>query len=323
MLKREGLQRYPWRRWMKPQFFVVKRSFGYREDHLEHEMEVLKKFRGALHILQLFYVDRTVLNPILDAPGLTVVTEWIENGTLSAFMERVKRENQVLPNRLLLRIFSCFVQFCVAMAWPPRGPEGATPQTERIPENEAERKNKYQIRHADMHLANVMIGSLDGNSTEHKFTPIMKLIDFDQAHIVKGDGSNPIAPNVLGVQHNIRDIGMLMRTLITGDVTMMPPRAVKVTVNIGGTSRGFVTEGADVTTARHPRLDAELGALVQWCLATPPNSRPSVEQLHSSLGELITKATPSRYSGHNGGFYESDDQIRRLVQRLILDAPSS
>jgi hypothetical protein len=42
MLKRERWRRFPWRRLTKQDFCVVKRSFGYREDHLAHEMAVLK-----------------------------------------------------------------------------------------------------------------------------------------------------------------------------------------------------------------------------------------------------------------------------------------
>jgi hypothetical protein len=58
--------------------------------------------------MQLFYIGNGIHNPIKNAPGLTIITEWIENGTLTTFIRRVaERFNRELPNRLLLELFLC------------------------------------------------------------------------------------------------------------------------------------------------------------------------------------------------------------------------
>lgn len=109
-----------------------------------------------------------------------------------------------------------------------------------------------------------------------------------------------------------------MHTIITGDLTMSP-RPGRVTVTICGSARTFFTQGADLTAARYANLDPEMAALVQWCLASPID-RPSLELLDESLKDLRGRATPNRYTNYPHGRYESDNEIRRIVDRYILDA---
>ncbi|KAI1751383.1 hypothetical protein F4782DRAFT_531658 [Xylaria castorea] len=276
----------------------IEQYFNRHRDQFEY------LFRGAQHVLQLFYIPGSIDDPLIGAPGLTIFTEWIESGTLRNFMDRCM--NRTLPNRMLLEFFKCLVHFCIAMAWPPKGNKRAPYQEEKIPADFQKRTKKEQITH-------VMIGSLDPEGGGHGLVPILKLIDFDQA----GNPARPSGVNP-GVTMNIRDIGQVMRTIITGDLTMssMPG---EVTVTVGGSRRTFFTQGADLTTTRYKNLDPRLAALVQWCLASPI-FRPSLELLDYSLTELMRIATPDRYAGYRGGKYESDNEIGRVVQRFILDA---
>lgn len=111
-----------------------------------------------------------------------------------------------------------------------------------------------------------------------------------------------------------------MRTIITGDLAMMLPPPQRVSVRVGGSRRTFSTRGADVTTTKYRNLDEELAGLVQWCLASS-SDRPSIERLHAAAKSLGDKATPSRYSRYPKGKFETDSEIRRIIQSLILDAP--
>ncbi|KAI0101997.1 hypothetical protein GGR51DRAFT_562918 [Nemania sp. FL0031] len=299
----------------KAQNFVIKRPIIQNEiveSRLKEEFRYLRLFRGARHILQLFYVPGSVKNPIENAPGTSIMTEWIENGILADFISRNNKKQ--LPNRLLLELFTCLVQFCVAMAWPPHGDRGAPHQEERIPSDIHKRRNKDQIVHNDMHCSNIMIGSLNPEGGGHNLVPILKLIDFDRMSTLHSP------PGLdAGVSQNIRDIGFVMRTLITGDLAMEPPPPQLVTVRVAGATRSFMTYGTDVTRRMHTNLDEEIASLVQWCLADAP-ARPTLEMLHFELHALKKKATPERYAKYPMAKFESDSEIRRLVQRYILDA---
>ncbi|KAI8633924.1 kinase-like domain-containing protein [Xylariaceae sp. FL1651] len=307
-----------WRFWKKPQFFVVKRAFkSDSEDNMENEVRILEELRGALHILQPFHISDDIWNPIQDAPGLSIITEWVENGTLSDFVRRAQQWDRELPNRLLLKFFMCLVRFCIAMAWPPRKGIGATPQREKIPEDASQRQRKHQLRHGDMHCSNVMIDRLIPDDGAHEVIPILKLIDFDQAHVIEG----PSGYNI-GVKQNIYDIGSVMRTLISRDLIMLSPPPAPVVRTTRGVSRTFYSCGADLTSERYPNLDPDLAALVKWCMAANPLERPSIELLHSELKALVKIATPARYRNYpNRGLYESNGRIRWTVQQLILDPP--
>ncbi|GAW17145.1 hypothetical protein ANO14919_065950 [Xylariales sp. No.14919] len=290
-------------------YFVVKRPITQGQGRgMKDEANFLKSFRGDLHFLQLFYFPVDVNNPIEDAPGTTIITEWIENGTLLDLIQR-KRDGQ-LPNRMLLEFFLCLASFCIGMAWPSKGDSGAGPRQERIPDNDDERQQTARIAHNDMHCANVMIGSLDPEGKRHFLVPILKLIDFDLAS-VEDDA----------VARNMYDIGMVMRSIIAGDINQIVGGAKLVTIKVGENSpdRTFYTHGWDMTPARYNNLDKEIGSLVQWCMATNERDRPSIENLWAALEELKTKATPSRYADYVNAIHEGDDGIREVVQQLILD----
>ncbi|TRX97028.1 hypothetical protein FHL15_001822 [Xylaria flabelliformis] len=293
-----------------PKSFVIKRAFREnRQLHLRGEERMLELFRGAQHILQLFYVPGLARNPFL-GPELTIWTEWIESGTLRDFIDRSKSMDRPLPNRLLLEFFKCLLCFCVAMAWPPNGGMGAPHREEKMPTDYQQRTKKEQIVHADMHCSN---GSLNPEGGGHGLVPILKLIDFDHAYReTRPLGLNP------GVTTNIRDIGQVMRAIITRNLSMRPLEG-EVTVTIGGIRRTFITQGADLSDGQYGNLDPQIAGLVQWCLANTSN-RPSLELLDLSLTDLMRRATPNRYADYSHGKYESDNEIRNLVQKLILDA---
>ncbi|TGJ80216.1 hypothetical protein E0Z10_g8533 [Xylaria hypoxylon] len=136
-----------------------------------------------------------------------------------------------------------------------------------------------------------MIGDLDPGGDRHVLIPTLKLIDFDLAAVVRCDpGENK------GVLRNIYDIGMVMRSLIAGDILQIPDSAQMVTIKVGDNlpAKIFSTDGSDITPEQYINLDEDIGNLVQWCLASSEKDRPSIENLYAALQDLKTKATPSR-----------------------------
>lgn len=100
---------------------------------------------------------------------------------------------------------------------------------------------------------------------------------------------------------------------------MEAPPPVPVRVTVDGLTRTMTTRGADLSPEIYKNLDKDIAALVQWCLAVE-DERPVLEALHTSVYELRNKATPSRYRDYPLAKFESDQEVRRIVQRYILDA---
>ncbi|KAI1332718.1 hypothetical protein F5Y16DRAFT_123661 [Xylariaceae sp. FL0255] len=310
-----------WHFWRQPQQFVFKRAVDVKTDQaLKRENRALRRLRGSLHILQKFPLKKKWHFPLYSDGRPIIVTEWVPHGPLAAFRDRAIASGRSLPNRLLLRFFLCLLKFCIAMAWPPRGARGATPRTEKVPTSPIERALQTQFRHADMHLNNILIGALD--ASEHSNVPILKLIDFDRAHDVSG----PLGHD-LGVKWNIHDIGRIMRILIALRPGVAfggaPVGGKDMMLRINGINRVTNTKASDLTWPNYPDLDPDLASLVMWCMATDEADRPTIIELNASLTNLIADATPDKYATYpSGGKYETDDEIKKLVQEIVLNVPA-
>ncbi|KAI1505011.1 hypothetical protein F5X99DRAFT_333902 [Biscogniauxia marginata] len=241
--------------------------------------------------------------------------EMIENGSLRDFVVRARNWGYPIPNRLLLRFFMCLVQFCIAMAWPPKGRRGARPRRERIPGNEEERNRKYQMRHNDMHLRNILIGDIDPNDGRHDDVPILKLIDFDRAQLF----ADPEGQD-LGVKWNIFEIGTIMRSLITQNLPL-PPNPLDVVITLeDGTQRTINSYGGDINTVGYPNLDPELGMIVIQCMTTTVEQVPNLEDLYETIRNLNATRTGAYYQNYPRWQHETNDAMKRIVQALIMDA---
>ncbi|KAH9986356.1 hypothetical protein F4779DRAFT_305552 [Xylariaceae sp. FL0662B] len=237
--------------------------------------------------------------------------ELLENGSLGDFITRCQAWGRPLPNRLLLRLFMCLIRTCIAMAWPPRKPRGATPRTEHIRGNDAEMS---QLRHGDMHVGNLLFGNLD--EEEHYLIPVLKLIDFDRAY----DFPDPENEN-LGVKWNLFDIGLIMRTLITGDRRRDPPVS-PVFVRVEGQEIFMHSAGADLANPNYPDLDDDIRRMVIMCLAVDPNQRPQLGRLHNRIRDWIRERGSGYYANFpRGRRHERESNLKDIVQRLIFDAP--
>ncbi|KAI0152774.1 hypothetical protein GGR57DRAFT_157759 [Xylariaceae sp. FL1272] len=292
--------------------FVVKRAFGGGERYIRAENRILSRLRGAAHILQLFPIDPKLDFPSDQVDANTIITEYVENGSLYNFFLRIDRP---LPNRVLLLLFQCFVKFCIAMAFPPEANPGSVAVSEEIPTDPVKRGMKFQLRHNDMHMNNILIGDLAvGNpyDVEHALVPTLKLIDFDHAHIV------PDPQNNLGVRWNIFDIGENMRALIALDGRLQPPQDVQI--NRPPRRYSLRTRAADLQPAAYPDTDPDILYLVMWCMAEDPLDRPTLEALDAEVKRLIQERTYAYYlaMGSPNALDEEDDLIMALLEQLIF-----
>ncbi|KAI5925772.1 hypothetical protein F4810DRAFT_708283 [Camillea tinctor] len=293
--------------------FVVKRAiYRVQEHYLNNEILNLKDFYGAQHIVQPFTIYNAYRNPLRRLSGPTLWMELIENGNLLEFVQRAN--GRQLPNRLLSRFFLCLIQFCIAMAWPPRGPREGPVHRETIPESEAIRNNKHQLRHSDLILKNILIGSVDANDDIHATIPILKLVDFHRARIY-----DRVDQRNLGVNWNIFDIGLVMRSLVTGD-TVMHPHAGEAVVPDPQGFRRIQSFGADITPQAYPNLDPDLRVLIIQCIPDHMNNLPTLEDLYTRVNQIVQTRSSEYYSNYATGPLETDRMLRNIVRSLIFDA---
>jgi serine/threonine protein kinase len=88
--------------------FVMKRAMEDRDaiSQLRNEIKVLRLLAGSQHIVQII--------PSLDLEDdaefrreLTLITEYLPNGTLDRLITRLESRSNYVPNRLLWRVFLC------------------------------------------------------------------------------------------------------------------------------------------------------------------------------------------------------------------------
>ncbi|RYC65789.1 hypothetical protein CHU98_g449 [Xylaria longipes] len=236
--------------------------------------------------------------------------EWLENGTLKRFVNRAKQRGIQLPNRM-----------CIAMGWPPEKPEGEDEPITEIANGPA----RGGLIHGDMHDQNVMFGNFIPNDpdTEHRITPILKLIDLGGMRVVADDRDSMRG----AVHENIFDIGIFMIELITLSSdearAIYPSESLATKFSVNPDSQEMMTNGGIIlpngNINPYPKLDTALRGLICACLATKPGSRPRV----SALANIVTTCINNR----DGQFYasrgyagESDDDIRTIINQLIFNA---
>ncbi|KAF3016831.1 hypothetical protein E8E14_011012 [Neopestalotiopsis sp. 37M] len=151
--------------------FVMKRAMEDKDaiSQLRNEIKVLRLLAGSQHIVQII--------PSLDLEDdaefrreLTLITEYLPNGTLDRLITRLESRSNYVPNRLLWRVFLCLIKASIALAYPHQS-RGNRP--EEWPSGTA---LTLPIVHGDIHAKNVAFGELDAG--EHNLVPIAKLIDF-------------------------------------------------------------------------------------------------------------------------------------------------
>ncbi|KAK7943975.1 uncharacterized protein PG986_013088 [Apiospora aurea] len=310
-----------------PSKVVIKRpSRREAQAALRQEIRRLRLFRGAAHVLQMVsYRDRDFGDPERDADwgrpmagldGPSIVMEYLEMGSFEQLWNRCIQARVRVPNRVLWSIMLCLIRGLIAFAWPPRGSALQAETIERVPPG----VRPDIIAHNDLHVGNLMFGSMQPDVREHSLVPQLKIIDLglaDSAEQKRGPRDSDNFNEYQGSHSNMKDMAEIMLRLITnwaGSPPMFQPPAI---------CSGFETDaillweaGAD---QRYPRLDEALRRLIGRMMARNFKDRPLLEDILYIAEEAVRTRTadyyPSEYRRE-----ETDTGIRAFVQRFLLDA---
>ncbi|KAI0138978.1 kinase-like domain-containing protein [Hypoxylon sp. NC0597] len=318
-----------------PLRFVMKRALNQSgEDSLRKEIKVLQQLRGAPNIQQLFRIPgETEDLEVSFFHGPTLFTEWIPNGLFDNLVKRRNEWGYPLPNRMLWRFFLCFCYMLVAMAWPPHGEENAPSSKRELPPRDGagELPPESHLVHGDLNIENVMLG--DFEPIIHEFVPMLKLIDFGKSQTI------PDSP-IPAIKRNMWDIGKIMLALIGGRVWDGRYRSVMIEVTDRGKKRTVRSAARDLEKLDHPlyaaadlktkmlhqerldNLDPELKDLIVLCLAPSEADRPELDHLLQEARRNVTEKTQDSYKGKKYYHNESDAELRRISDRIIVLAQS-
>ncbi|CAJ2504713.1 Uu.00g121070.m01.CDS01 [Anthostomella pinea] len=224
----------------------------------------------------------------------------------------MKDAGRQVPNRMLWSMFLCLTRARIAMSYPPWGSVANPIERESISPATAPLK----LIHDDLHDENIMLGGLSHSDLEHRLAPILKPLDFGKA------AQNPGADIDSAVKRNIQDIGKIMTTLV---MRVYAPWAEQdVVVNV----RDAQGLAVPLKVYTHPRLDevshisTDLKDLIFRCQSVDAQERPSLEELLQLCGNAVNNSVAQDYRGIPGysSFWETDEAIRDLEQRVLLDA---
>ncbi|KAI1457018.1 hypothetical protein F4805DRAFT_204046 [Annulohypoxylon moriforme] len=294
---------------------AIKRSVdSKRDDDLRNEITWLKTLRGSEHIVRILGSrdDSPPLTPARGArripstrdplEGITrpiVVLEYLENADVGRLYNRLVKHDQLLPNRILWSFFLCLIRACVALAYPINGTEDQVSQLETIP---ADGRRPSDIEHADLHQANVMIGTAGLGFPEHSIVPPLKFIDFGRTR-----------EGFQGVGDNVWKISRIMINLIARQEVRISRWITEY--------QGFETRATEIlhhgNGAKYPTLDDDLRDFLARCLADEVRDRASLAYMLQTAEAAVRNKTAAAFPGQSG---ETDDAIASLIKRFIYDA---
>ncbi|KAI0141218.1 hypothetical protein GGR57DRAFT_509278 [Xylariaceae sp. FL1272] len=297
------------------------------------EKKVLNSWRWAMHIVKAFRpkVDPLTkshqdLTPLQFGPNRHLYMEFLENGTLYRFIRRANRDpvtGDMLPNRLLWKIFLCLVRICCAQLYPPKRPPGNPPKL--VPETyRTARLIRGGIDHGDTHLRNVMFGDMTAGDDEHSLVPILKLIDMGFAELIEPNDNE---------HHRIKEKEFVFTAAeFMYDLIVMDPAAhasMPRPEDIGVHAYEYIAVrpgGPEIETCAWgivgdgvlPDLDDELRRTVCACLATDPDHRPNLRELIRVVRGGATNKT-AQYYQNLGNANETDAIVAHILQTLIFN----
>ncbi|KAI0455396.1 hypothetical protein F5B21DRAFT_503452 [Xylaria acuta] len=300
----------------------VSSNYSDADNNCEKEKRYLQHFRNCQHVVKLVAIPddplartSSSLRAHLLSESNWFFEEYLENGSLSNFIEKLLEAHRKkgltpvrLPNRLLWSIFFCLVKMVVAMAWPNQ-PQRDTPESCLLD------KPISSIQHNDIHEGNLMFGN---------------------------------GPVPEGVSDNIFAIGKTMAILMSPDKwdqfgsDIYPERPQ--------TAQSFVPflmnaiESVAVELVHHdscPWIDNDLKTLVIACLASEPDNRPGILELHEYVRQAVKYKDGAYYQSLNDqenerrrqanlqprDIYdvslETEDYIKHIIDDLMLTPPTA
>ncbi|KAH9904321.1 kinase-like domain-containing protein [Xylariomycetidae sp. FL2044] len=314
--------------------FAVKRAVddsSARE--LRNEIAYLQRVNGAEHIARLIaYRDDTAPNRsgirarlrrffrrrqaltrripgafLMGLTGPVLVIEYLENNTVRRLFQRAGARNRELPNRLLWAFFLCLVRAWVGLTYP-RGQNvdpDAVSWLETVP---TDGTPPSTIDHGDLHMSNIMLGSVGGPFPEHRLIPPLKFIDFGEATESETAADRTRFRIARLIVHLIARRMALINTADT----------VGVLYNGVQTALREILDVPRGRGAQYPRLDDDLRDLLARCFAVQEGDRPSMQELLQITSDAVRDKTAAFYEP--GRPEETDDGIREVLQELVYDA---
>ncbi|KAI1134271.1 hypothetical protein F5Y05DRAFT_406591 [Hypoxylon sp. FL0543] len=282
----------------------------------------LQRLRGCLHVIQSLDMPA---DPLAQVPqGVTphrmlnwLFMEYAENGTVTLLVERHLKmyPGELLPCRLLWRLFMCLIRAAVEMAYHDLITlDGRKVDLTMLPLEILKSIPPGPMIHGDLHWGNMVIGAImpDIQHPEHAVSPNIKLIDLGTARRYNHRDDKF---NRTGSQRNIWEIGEIMCFLMLLKQENMD--TVQVTVD----GQTFEIWGSSMEQAREELIAAGIDPLligiVYCCLSHQDFARPGLIDLAMKVHDQVVNRGP------NGVERETDEAIFGRVLSLIFYADTS
>ncbi|KAK8022491.1 hypothetical protein PG993_013258 [Apiospora rasikravindrae] len=256
------------------------------------EVEALESFAAAAHVVRMIG-SQTFGEADLYGVRQWVLLEFLEGGTFRDFEARVKKRGKPLPNRMLWSVFRCCMRIAMAMANSGEMKDGPV-RLETAPDDRPHPETV--LYNTDMHTNNMMFESYDydGNGTEHKLSPTLKMIDLGSVERVDTSNEwNRISENL---------------------------------VSLAGNTFNGLLESVQSYGTRQP--DPGLGYLVRICARRGGRTFRDRGWSLKDVDERVQRGFeqgPAYYASRMGidDGSEDDDAVVAVVRELFLDAETS
>ncbi|KAH9904274.1 hypothetical protein F4778DRAFT_780245 [Xylariomycetidae sp. FL2044] len=248
-------------------------------------------------------LDAPLLAPSPPAPA-TPPREYLENGVVRTFVERLKKARQRVPNRFYWYLWLCLLRQCIAMNSPPNKGWDTPVERERLKQGPP-----YRLTQNSRHLDNIMFGSPAPDDLEHGMIPVLKLIDFGRGRIRDDRPDDPGLANRININDSawkmVRIIGAMWndneheRVVDDEDMYLYQMRRED------GRRMQFPSD-APTRLAQHARLDRDLRDDLVRCYSRDPDVFPPLDYLLRRAEAAVAR----------GG---QEAVIRDIVQRFIYE----
>ncbi|KAI1756405.1 hypothetical protein F4782DRAFT_550218 [Xylaria castorea] len=257
----------------------------------------------------------------------TFALEYLPYGTLIQFVERLNPHSQLIPNRVLWRIWLCLVRQCVAMAFPPQQPpENYTTERERFIPN----REFFTLTQNSSHLANFVFAEESSLFPDYDHDPsVPPLIDFGRGRV-----EDPKAYDVYRLP-DLYECGTRLNLFGAADVMgcLACPLADDDELESEGPQdyhywkdnrEHIVVTDAPPAVSQSAEMDIALRDTIARCMATDLKDMPSLQEVLAEAEDKVANRGPDDdpYLEDVMGLSESNKYIRLFLQRFIYDASS-
>ncbi|KAI1325118.1 hypothetical protein F5Y16DRAFT_423341 [Xylariaceae sp. FL0255] len=268
--------------------------------------------------------------PTLSTP--TFVMEFLEGGTLNTFRERLRKDNQLIPNRLAWRIWLCMVRQCIAMAFPPYPDDPSAIVRERLPAGGVPYDT---ITQCSTHLNNYVFGShnpVDANFEHDPNMPTLKLIDFGRGMREDPEQWEGLEPDST---HCGSRVNVCNTAVAFSDLINIGASSAELEVEVDGNAQPYyykramgVSDGECYTIAprvmrENEMIERSLRDLICRCMNPNADDVPTLWTVHAATETAVMNGLPSDNLDLQAkmGVQETDEYIANFIQRYILNPP--